>query len=495
MSDDLDERLSSVREVLARTPDALHVPFGLDFLPYDGERHLADWDDHAHKAAAGETFEDAVLYVHLPFCARVCSYCLLSSTATPGKSRTEAYLRALQLQIDRVEPVVRAMRFSTLHLGGGTPTLLSEREFDTLLGSLARFRRTDRFQIGIEAHPATTTAAKVEVLRAHDVDRVSFGVETMTREVLEHVNRGDQTSARVTSAVELVRNAGLSVNLDLLAGLPGETEDSFDDSIRQALALEPDSMSVNRFLAENSSLGREGNAPDARQTEETDRMLMRADAIVRTIRPPRWPERALDAPGYGTQYVWDRGEKAREYFQQDMIGPISTLALGHGALGHVHGRHFATAAGDFSDYVTSLEQGRMPSMLAAEISPRFELAFHLADRATRGDLSLRDLSRTFHADARRIFGPELSFLLERELLVQTGERIRKKSDRTFQVTHLLAFLLFSSSELRTMRDSIAKDARKSLTLRQYDAIEAELPPSLFWCRIAIRASISARQGL
>jgi hypothetical protein len=133
-------------------------------------------------------------------------------------------------------------------------------------------------------------------------------------------------------------------------------------------------------------------------------------------------------------------------------------------------------------------------MLAASISPRFELAFELADRACRGRASLGDLSRIFHADVRRVLGDELAFLSERGLLRDDGDAISKPPNRSFQVTHLLAFLLSSASELRAMLRSIPADAKKTPEVRQYDAVDAELPPSLFWCRIAIRAAISARSA-
>jgi oxygen-independent coproporphyrinogen-3 oxidase len=403
-------------------------------------------------------------------------------------------VRALLRQIETVEPAVRAMRFRTLHVGGGTPTILSEAQLDALFDRLARFRRTDDFQIGVEAHPATATPSKIEVLRAHGVARVSFGVETLTDDVLAAVHRGDQTRARVMAAVGTVRKAGLDVNLDLLAGLPGETVESFAASVRDALALEPDSLSVNRFLVENSPLGDAGHAIDPTHERSIDDMLARADAIIRDTRPPRWPDRALESPGFGTQYVWDRSSRARAYFQQDMIGAASTLGFGHGALSHLHGNFFSIGAGNVDDWVAAVERGETPPTIAAAVTPRFELAFELADRACRGRASLRDLSRMFRADVRRVLGPEIDHLVARGLLIADGDTITKPPDRSFQVTHLLAFLVSSADELRAMLRSLPTTPSPSAALRQYDEVGAELPPSLLWCRIAIRAAISARSA-
>ncbi|HEY6459697.1 MAG TPA: radical SAM protein, partial [Polyangiaceae bacterium] len=254
VEDDLAERLSLVRLALGRSREPLHVPLGIDFRPLDGEAHLAAWADHAARAARAETFAPATLYVHVPFCARVCTYCLLSAVRTPGKEKVDAYVQALRRQIALYEPVVRGLRFGSLHVGGGTPTLLDEKQLDALFGDLAKLPLREGAQIGVEAHPGTSTPGRLAVLARHGVHRVSFGVESLTPEVLRNVNREAQSEARVRAAVAEARRLGMSVNVDLLAGLPGETAESWEATVRGTLALEPDSMSVNRFLGENSAL-------------------------------------------------------------------------------------------------------------------------------------------------------------------------------------------------------------------------------------------------
>jgi coproporphyrinogen III oxidase-like Fe-S oxidoreductase len=490
-AEELARRLALVQDVLERSPDPLEEPFGVRYAPLDGEEYVRAWSEHAARVAAGAAPVGAVLYVHVPFCARVCSYCLLSASKTPGNGPMDAYVRALRAEIGRMEPAVRGLRFSSLHVGGGTPSLLREEQLDGLLGDLASFARADGFQIGVEAHPSTASPAKLRVLQRHGVHRVSLGVESFTPEVLRAVQRGDQTDERVAAAVDAARSCGLGVNLDLLAGLPGETEATFAESIRRALALEPDSMSVNRFLAENSAL--EGAEPGAleEETRRADRMLLDADRIVREVAPPRWPAEPLAAAGYGTQYVWDRSDRARAYFQQDMIGPASTLALGHGGMGHVVGRFHSIAAGAFTDYVTSIERGEPPAMLASPVTARFERAFFLADRMCRDSVAPRDFAAVFGQDPRLLFGDELGFLVARGLLRVQDGRLRKAPGRAFQVTHLLAFLALDGDALaRSAARLPAGDTPRGGPRAQYESIAAELPPSLLWCRMAIRASRS-----
>jgi hypothetical protein len=282
------------------------------------------------------------------------------------------------------------------------------------------------------------------------------------------------------------------VNVDLLAGLPGETQESFASSVRATLELEPDSMSVNRFLPENSPLGESGWVPSREEIALADRMLVEADRIIREQAPPRWPAEPLAAAGYGTQYVWDRSDRARAYFQQDMIGPSCTLALGHGGMGHVPGRFYSIAAGDVAGYSAALARGEPPAMLACPASERFEMAFFIADRVCRDALSPRDFHAVFGEDPRTRFGGELAFLVARGLLRQSEGRLRKPARRDFQVTHLLAFLALDTEALERARASSSRSLSSRGAWDAYARIETELPPSLLWCRMAIRASRASR---
>ena len=135
---ELAARLLLVRRVLDLSPEPLHPPLGLVFRPEPGEAHLRAWSDHAARVAEGKAFAPATLYVHIPFCARVCTYCLLSAVRTPGKEAVSAYVGAIRRQIAMMEPIVRGLRFGSIHVGGGTPTLLDERQLDDLFTDLGR---------------------------------------------------------------------------------------------------------------------------------------------------------------------------------------------------------------------------------------------------------------------------------------------------------------------------------------------------------------------
>ena len=555
----LEERLDRVRAMVDRSVDPLRHPLELAFRPFDVEQHLRAWERLAELAVAGRLWPELVLYVHIPFCARVCGYCLLASRVSGGRERLRRYLAALIRQMDVYAPRVRGLRVRTVHLGGGTPTLLTADELDELFTALrARFVLDEQVELGVEAHPTTTTLEKLRVLARHGVGRVSFGVETFDPEVLAAVQRGDQTEASVEAAVAAARAAGIrQVNLDLLAGLPGETVASFERSVRKALALAPDSMSVNRYLAESSPLAAYGYVADADEHQRASEMLLAADRVIREARRPTFPREPLTSAGFGTQYVWDERGDARAYFQADMIGPASVLTLGHGVLGHLHGGGFYTSDTSLERWTDLLLAGDPPPVRAYAAGMRFERAFYLVDRVCRGTFEPAAFRRVFSLDAQRAFGPELALLERRGLLVREGEGAwHKPPSLTFQAAHLLAFLVLDGADatevaprataasepaalcldvgdvadavarlrslergargvvrlrvgraLRADEATALRDAAertgwgveversdRDASLRQYGAIGAELPPSVLWCRIAMTAARAARDS-
>jgi hypothetical protein len=487
---DVARKLELTRDVARLTADPLDE-LGIRFEPIRPEQHAESWRTFARAVREDRVPSRLVVYVHVPFCARVCSYCLLAATAAPGRRHIEAYVRALRAEIARQAPILAGLPVDAVHIGGGTPTLLSEAELDALLTDVASaFSHGPGFHIGIEGHPATTTREKAETLARRGVGRISLGVESFTPAVLTRVNRSDQSAVKVARAVEAARGAGLVVNLDLLAGLPGESLESFEASVRAALELEPDSLSVNRWLAEKSALATEGVVPSPEDGQLADRMLELADRIIRETRPPSDPPaRAPFVAGYGTQYDW--APRTTGYFQQDMIGPSSILALGHGGLGHLFAGYFFTAAGSAAEWVAAVEAGRAPELLAAPVSRRFELAFALAEHAGRGCF---DPSSTLGTEARGLFPSELDFLFDAGLLRNEGGRWSKPVREGFDAVQLMLFLLTSEDELGRRARQL-RDAARPLTggLRQYREIPAELPASVLWCRIAMRADATARR--
>jgi oxygen-independent coproporphyrinogen III oxidase len=186
------------------------------------------------------------LYIHLPFCEMRCGFCNLFTLVNAEQSLEVAYLKALERQAVRVhDSLERAggATFSRMGFGGGTPTILAPDDLHRLfdIGQLLA-ANLERLPISIETSPATATADRLEVLQSRGVDRVSIGVQSFLEIEVHAVGRAQKTS-EVHAALERLRSANFStLNIDLIYGLPGQTKETWLESLRAALEFEPEEL-------------------------------------------------------------------------------------------------------------------------------------------------------------------------------------------------------------------------------------------------------------
>jgi oxygen-independent coproporphyrinogen-3 oxidase len=204
-------------------------------------------------AAAVECPEATLsVYVHLPFCESLCTFCGCNTVITrdPGRARPyiDLILRELDTYLSRV-PSLSARPVCQMHLGGGTPTFLSpELLADLLDGLFGRLRRAATgFEGSVEADPRVTSAAHLDTLREQGFTRLSLGVQDFNGETQRLVNR-IQSGSLVAALVRHAREGGYeSINFDLIYGLPAQTEESMRQTADQVIGLEPDRLAVYSF--------------------------------------------------------------------------------------------------------------------------------------------------------------------------------------------------------------------------------------------------------
>lgn len=185
---------------------------------------------------------DLAVYVHTPFCPSKCPYCDFNSYAWPEEEH-ETFTRACELEIRRSH--VAGAKVGTVFFGGGTPTFLSVERLSRLFSAL-----TDTFDIGAdaeitaEANPGTVDADRFAALRAMGFNRISIGAQSFHDEELRVLGRV-HTSDEIRKAVDAARRAGFdNLSLDLMYALPGQTLDLWLESVRAALAFEPEHLSL-----------------------------------------------------------------------------------------------------------------------------------------------------------------------------------------------------------------------------------------------------------
>lgn len=201
---------------------------------------------------------DVCLYVGIPFCPTRCAYCsFVSQSVQRSMKLIPEYLDALYREIAATGEAVKALglRPVSLYFGGGTPTTLSAEQLDALCSRMeSAFDLSSVAEFTVEAgRPDTITAEKLRTLKAHRVTRVSVNPQTMDDAVLEAIGRR-HTAAEVLTALDMVRaEGGLQVNMDLIAGLPADTPESFRRTVDVLLSLSPENITIHTLALKKGS--------------------------------------------------------------------------------------------------------------------------------------------------------------------------------------------------------------------------------------------------
>lgn len=198
------------------------------------------------------------VYISIPFCPSRCAYCSFISYASDKLlPLLEAYMQQLLIDVDRVFDLIeaRGLTVATVYIGGGTPTVLSEKQLDALLEAVCRkIDVSTLLEFTLEAgRPDTITPGKMKVARDHGVTRISVNPQTLDDRVLQQIGRR-HTVADFFQAYEVAEHSGIrDINVDLIAGLPGDSFAGFSSTIDQILALAPSNLTVHTFSVKKAS--------------------------------------------------------------------------------------------------------------------------------------------------------------------------------------------------------------------------------------------------
>jgi oxygen-independent coproporphyrinogen III oxidase len=214
-------------------PTAAQFGPAVDALTY--ERWLADVPADAPLS----------LYLHVPFCAELCLYCGCHTSVAHRHAPVATYAALLQREIDLVGARLDGQTVSHVHFGGGTPTMLQPDELERIMSALhTRFRITAATEIAIEIDPRLLSRAQILALAGIGVSRASLGVQDFEPRVQQAIGRR-QSFEQTARAADGLREAGIvHINLDLMYGLPHQTEASVRDTAERALTLRPDRIAL-----------------------------------------------------------------------------------------------------------------------------------------------------------------------------------------------------------------------------------------------------------
>lgn len=224
------------------------------------------------------------LYVHIPFCDRLCWFCACHTRQTLKYAPVAAYLQALHTEIATVGGLVgRQARVSAIHLGGGSPTLLAPEDMIALKAAIIdAFAMDDAVEVSVEMDPNDLDEARCDALAAIGTTRASLGVQDFDPEVQAAINR-IQSFAQTRSVVEAMRARGVrSVNCDIVYGLPHQTMATLEATVRDIISLSPDRIALFGYahvpwMKKHQQMIPETSLPDGRMRFD---LLMRATGML-----------------------------------------------------------------------------------------------------------------------------------------------------------------------------------------------------------------------
>lgn len=192
------------------------------------------------------------IYVHIPFCKKRCSYCNFYSTTL--LSHIDKYVGCICDEAAAKKDFLNNNPVKTIYFGGGTPSLLNYEQINRIYNTLVSFYNTENLnEFTIECNPDDLNAEYIEELKKTAINRISIGIQSFDDRLLEFINRRHTSNAAI-NAVKMLKNSGFdNISIDLIYGIPGQSEESWKESVRQAIELDVQHISAYNLSFEEEA--------------------------------------------------------------------------------------------------------------------------------------------------------------------------------------------------------------------------------------------------
>ena len=360
------------------------------------------------------------LYAHIPFCDERCSFCYYLSQANPEPSGIESYLDCLKLELQHLAAtaVLRERELSFLYFGGGTPSLLSADQIRRLMGHVeASFGRSADAEVTFECAPRTADLERLKALRECGVTRLSLGIQQLNDAVLQ-LNGRVHSVHDVETAVERVQSVGFDVvNLDLIVGLVGETDETFFHSLERVIAMGAESVTMYQLeIPFNTPLAntiRKGREP----------LKVPSWGVKRRRLAAAFHE--LERAGYTVRSAYAAvrdPQRHRFVYQEAQYRGAELLGIGASAFSYVGGVHHQNIAST-GRYRASVNGGDLPLYRAHTLSPEEQVVREFALQLKLGGCDTQYFRDRFDVDVLGLFSKPLATFRDMGWVETTAERI------------------------------------------------------------------------
>ena len=311
------------------------------------------------------------LYLHIPFCDSLCYYCACNKIITKHHDKAAEYLRYLEMEVNlHTQRMGKGQMVSQLHLGGGTPTFLSDDELQALMDMLRRnFSFAPGGEYSIEVDPRTVDASRLDALANLGFNRLSFGVQDFDPAVQKSVNRV-QPAEQVFALVAAARARGFeSVNVDLIYGLPLQSPESFDRTLAQVCELRPDRIALYAYahLPERFKPQRRINTIEIPSGGAKISMLSRSLAAFMEAGYVYVGMDHFALPEDSLAVAKRQGRLHRNFQGYSTQPDCDLIALGVSSRGRI-GATFSQNAKTLDEYYAALDKGQFPVVKGLALS-------------------------------------------------------------------------------------------------------------------------------
>ena len=386
------------------------------------------------------------LYLHIPFCRKRCLFCYFKVYTDKNASEIEVYLDALIKENELYSQTAafqgRQLRFA--YFGGGTPSYVSDKQLRYLVEGLNRHVSwANAEEVTFECEPGTLNKTKLQTLKEIGVTRLSLGIEHFDDEILSANGRA-HLSPEVYRAYEWAREVDFpQINVDLIAGMIGETEEKWREAVRRTLELQPDSLTIYQMELPYNTVISQDILKKGMESPIADWVTKR-----------RWLNYAFEeflAHGYeiaGSDIVATKKKTCRFIYRDALWHGGDMIGLGVSSFSHFGGVNFQNAH-NFEEYVRILNEDHLPIYRAVSLTSRQRLIREMVLQLKTGKLDTGYFQEKFGIDVWNEFRPVYEDLSAKSLLQRTNGTIELTRRGLLEVDHFLPE--FFEPELRNVR--------------------------------------------
>lgn len=360
------------------------------------------------------------VYLHIPFCRKRCKFCYFRVFTDKNSEQIDRYVSALvrEAEMYAQRAAVAGRRVDFVYVGGGTPSYISVKHLEQLVaGVRASLDWSGVREIAFECEPGTLTRSKLEAIRGIGVTRLSLGIENFDDEILRENGRA-HVSKEIDRVLPWIREIGFpQLNIDLIAGMVGETWETWKRTVDRTVETSPDSVTIYQLeLPYNTVYSRS-------LLEGEDGPPVAGWELKREWQAYAFEQLAANGYRVSSAYTMVK-ESCRDPFvyRDSLWQGADLLPLGVSSFGHLSGVHVQNTAA-WTPYLERVEAGELPHDRAYETSAEERLTRQMILQLKRGWLAKGPFLEVFGVDIFERYAAAFAGLEERGMLVRKGERV------------------------------------------------------------------------